>query len=54
MGSWSVSINGNDTAADLKQEYSVAFYKYDVEEVVKKIDEYVRENVCNESDEERW
>jgi len=54
MGSWSVSINGNDTAADLKQEYSAAFYKYDVEEAVKKIDEYVRENVCNESDEETW
>ena len=30
MGAWSTSINGNDTAEDLKQEYTVAFWKFEV------------------------
>ncbi len=54
MGAWSVSITGNDTAQDLKYEYQAAFYYYDVETALQKIDAYVREEFCNESDEEEW
>ena len=55
MGSWNVSINGNDTAADLRSEYTCAFYYYkDINEALKRIDEYVRKHVCDESDEEEW
>lgn len=44
MGVWSASIEGNDTAADLKTEYSILFGKYDVETAVRKLDEYVKAN----------
>ena len=54
MGTWSASINGNDTAEDLYIEYSAAFFKYDVEEALKKIDNYVRSEMFDESDEEEW
>ncbi len=53
MGAWSVSINGNDTAQDLKNEYKVAFHSYDVDTALQKIDAYVRE-MFDESDEEEW
>ena len=53
MGTWSASICGNDTAQDLRMEYTAAFYKYGVEEALKRIDEYVRE-MFDESDEEEW
>ena len=35
-------------------EYSAAFWKYDVEEALARIDEYVRSEMCDESDEEEW
>ena len=54
MGAWSVIITGNDTAQDLKSEYQAAFYYYDVETALQKIDAYVREEFCDESDEEEW
>lgn len=54
MGSWNTSITGNDTAQDLYIEYSAAFYKFDVEEALKKIDAYVRSEMFDESDEEEW
>jgi len=54
MGAWSVSITGNDTAQDLQSEYTAAFYKYETEEAVKRIDNYVRTNMFDESDEEEW
>ena len=54
MGAWSVSITGNDTAHDLLSEYTAAFYKYETEEAVKRIDNYVRTNMFDESDEEEW
>ena len=54
MGTWSPSICGNDTAQDLRMEYSAAFWKYDVEEALARIDEYVRSEMCDESDEEEW
>ena len=54
MGAWSTSITGNDTALDLKSEYQAAFYYYDVETALRKIDEYVRNFPLNESDEEEW
>ena len=54
MGAWSTSISGNDTAMDLRQEYSAAFYKYPVDEALKKIDSYVRTHICDESDEEEF
>ena len=54
MGAWSVSITGNDTAEDLKSEYQAAFFYYDVETALSKIDEYVRAGGFDESDEEEW
>lgn len=54
MGAWSTSITGNDTAKDLASEYSAAFYKYDVDEALQRIDAYVRTNMFDESDEEAW
>lgn len=54
MGSWSTSITGNDTAQDLYSEYTAAFYKFDTEEALKRIDQYVRSEMFDESDEEEW
>ena len=54
MGTWSTSITGNDTARDLNIEYSAAFYKYDVDEAFKRIDQYVRAEMFDETDEEEW
>ena len=54
MGAWSTSITGNDTASDLRMEYAAAFYKYDVEEALQKIDSYVRSEMFDESDPEEW
>lgn len=48
MGAWSCSINGNDTAQDLINEYRAAFYYNDVDVAVKKIFDYV----CGHLDEE--
>ena len=31
MGAWNASINGNDTAQDLRKEYQAAFFYNDVE-----------------------
>jgi len=54
MGTWNVSITGNDTAHDLRSEYTAAFYYYDVLEAVRIIDEYVRREMFGESDQEEW
>ncbi|MBR5758669.1 MAG: hypothetical protein IKX88_08745, partial [Thermoguttaceae bacterium] len=54
MGVWGFSICGNDTARELSEEYPAAFYKYEPEEAVLKIDEYVRACMFDESDEEEW
>ena len=53
MGAWNASINGNDTAQDLKSEYQAAFFYNDVETALAKIDTYVR-SMFDESDEEEW
>jgi len=53
VGTWNASINGNDTAQDLKNEYQAAFFYNDVETALAKIDAYVR-NMFDESDEEEW
>ena len=53
MGAWSTSINGNDTAEDLKSEYTVAFWKFEVPEALRLLDEYVRQDF-EESDPEEW
>lgn len=53
MGTWNASINGNDTAQDLKSEYQAAFFYNDVETALAKIDAYVR-SMFDESDEEEW
>lgn len=45
---------GNDTAQDLISEYSSAFFKYDIEEALKLIDNYVRTEMFDETDEEEW
>lgn len=54
MGAWSTSITGNDTAQDLLSEYQVAFYYYDVETAILKIDQYVRSQGIDEADKEEW
>lgn len=54
MGAWSTSITGNDTAQDLLSEYTAAFFRYDVEEAVRRIDKYVRAQICDESDAAEW
>lgn len=54
MGTWSVSITGNDTAQDLYIEYSASFYKFDVEEALSRIDRYIRAEMFDESDKEEW
>lgn len=54
MGTWNTSVTGNDTAKDLYIEYSAAFYKFDVEEALKRIDFYIRTEMFDESDEEEW
>ena len=53
MGTWNVSINGNDTAQDLKSEYQAAFFYNDVDIALSKIDAYVR-TMFDETDEEEW
>ena len=53
MGTWNASINGNDTAQDLKSDYQAAFFYNDVETALAKIDAYVRRDF-DESDEEEW
>lgn len=53
MGTWSEGITGNDTAQDLLDEYRAAFFKFDVDTAVKKIDEYVR-TMFDETDEEEF
>lgn len=54
MGTWNTSITGNDTAMDLRTEYTAAFFKYDVPEALKLIDDYVRKEMFDESDAEEW
>lgn len=54
MGTWGVSITGNDTARDLYSEYTAAFYRYGVQEALVRIDRYVREEMFDESDPEEW
>lgn len=53
MGAWSVSVTGNDTAADLKDEYACAFYRYDADTALQKIESYVC-GMFDESDPEEW
>lgn len=54
MGSWGSGISGNDTAMDLRSEYQAAFYHFDVETALQKIDAYVREEGFDESCEGEW
>lgn len=54
MGAWNVSINGNDTAQDLKKEYQAAFFYNDAETALAKIDAYIRQVGYDESDQEEW
>ena len=54
MGAWSVSTAGNDTALDLRSEYQAAFFYFDAETALSKIDQYVRSQGFDESDEEEW
>lgn len=50
MGAWNESINGNDTAQDLKTEYQAVFFYHEVEDGVRKLDDYVRRAL----DEDEW
>ena len=49
MGAWSVSITGNDTAADLRYEYEAAFSRLPPEEAVERLDAYVRQKLDGDS-----
>lgn len=48
MGTWNASINGNDTAQDLRYEYQAVFFYNDIETAVQKLDAYVREEFTEE------
>lgn len=54
MGTWGYSVTANDTAQDLLTEYQAAFFYNDPETAFKKIDDHVRKNICDETDEEKW
>ena len=54
MGAWGVGITSNDAAQDLKSDYQAAFAYYDIETALAKIDEYVRLDGYDESDESDW
>ncbi len=54
MGAWGTGISSNDTAMDLRYEYQAAFYYFDVETALKKIDTYVRNEGFDELDEAEW
>ncbi len=49
MGSFGVSVTGNDLARDLLLDYKVAFYFNDIETALQKIDEYAKQ-VCDEDE----
>ena len=54
MGVWSLSISGNDTAMDLRSEYQAAFYAYDAENALEKIDACVRMDYGIQPDDDDW
>lgn len=54
MGAWSVNVTGNDTAMDLRAEYTCAFYRYEPAEAVRILDDYVRKEGGGPSDPEEW
>lgn len=54
MGVWSLSISGNDTAMDLRSEYQAAFYAYDMETALQKIDSCVRASYGIQPDDDDW
>lgn len=54
MGTWGAGISGNDTAMDLRAEYQAAFYYFDADTALQRIDEYVRNAGFDESDEGQW
>lgn len=45
MGAWSISINGNDLAQDMRSEYSVAFSRHTPEEAVALLDAYIKKDM---------
>ena len=49
MGAWNASINGNDTAQDLKYEYQAAFFYNDVEIAIQKLDAYFYEEFAEDA-----
>lgn len=53
MGSWSTSITGNDSAQDLKYEYTAAFYAYDVPEALEKLEAFARAEI-DQNEENEW
>ena len=54
MGAWNIGITSNDTAQDLLSEYQAAFFYYDVDTALNKINTYVRSQGINENDKEEW
>ena len=49
MGAWNASINGNDTAQDLKYEYQAAFFYNNVEIAIQKLDAYFYEEFAEDA-----
>lgn len=54
MGAWDVGITANDTAMDLRSEYTCAsyYYKDDIETALKKLDDYFFNEFSKDPDEE--
>ena len=55
MGAWSVSINGNDLAQDMRAEYSIAFSRHAPQEAVALLDAYMhREAAAHDENDGDW
>ncbi len=54
MGATGVGITSNDTAQDLQKEFQAAFSYYDTETALAKIEEYVRADGYDESNQSDW
>ena len=54
MGAWSVSINGNDFAQDMKLEYMAVFSTFSLEQGIALLDRYVQDKLDGQRDIGTW
>ena len=54
MGAWSVSINGNDFAQDMKLEYMAVFSAFSPDQGVALLDQYVQNELGGRRDIGTW